>query len=577
MELKSIVFAVLNAKYLHASPAPFCLAAGVRAYAPTIYPQVNIFESTINEPTQRVLAHLSALNPAVLGFSCYIWNINQTLNLCKTVKEILPNTVIILGGPEVSYQAKDILAQNPHIDYISSGEGEESIPAFLSVVLKAKNPFDLLPTERSDIAGLCGREINGDIYVSTPALLGADVPSPLYANYAEAINGRIAYFETSRGCPYSCAFCLSGRFGGARFFDLDKALPELLTLANSGTQTIKFVDRTFNANAKHANKILRFILEHYGKEIPSTVCMHFEIAGDILREETFEILEQMPVGAVQLEIGMQSFFEPTLEAINRRTNSALLQKNVKRLVAMENMHIHIDLIAGLPLETLDIFAESFNTGYALNAQMLQLGFLKVLHGSTMRDKPLEYPCDFTQNPPYQITQTPWLSPSDIKILQNADDALDRIYNSGRLRGTAEYLRSVTGQTAFGFYSQVGKAIKHDYKVSLDDYTALLQEYALTIKGVDAELLRDILVRDRLATNSFGKLPACLARFDERLPRIKYLLSQDKQTAPKKGVRRGIAILYGTNKVCWADYCPENYHNAHSSWKLHEKPLEEFEL
>ena len=177
---------------------------------------------------------------------------------------------------------------------------------------------------------------------------------------------------------------------------------DLIKLANSNARTIKFVDRTFNANSSHANKIFRFILSSYGKEIPSGTCFHCEIAGDILNEETFSLLEQMPIGAIQLEIGIQSFNEKTLDAVKRKTNTNTLQSNIKRLVSMGNMHIHIDLIAGLPFENLDIFIESFNKAYELKAQMLQLGFLKLLHGSEMRNNPNDYPCEYDKLAPYEV-------------------------------------------------------------------------------------------------------------------------------------------------------------------------------
>ena len=453
----TVVLSVLNAKYVHASPAPWCLAGGIKAYAPDLYRRVRIVEATVNQPSPDVLEKIIAAAPAVVGFSCYIWNIDATLALCAVLKQALPHVIIVLGGPEVSYCAKDVLQNNIQADYILAGEGEESMPAFLRAVFARDKP-ELLPEQAQQfIAGLCGRRTDGTIYESAPCVLSGAVPSPLTAGYAEAMHGRIAYFETSRGCPYSCAFCLSGRCGTPRFFALDTVLQDLLLLANSGTHTIKFVDRTFNANIAHANKILQFILTHYGKEIPQDICFHFEIAGDILKEETFALLAQMPVGAVQLEIGMQSFCEKTLEAVSRKTDTAFLQENIRRLVDMGNMHIHIDLIAGLPYENLAVFAESFNKGYALGAQMLQLGFLKLLHGSAMRSQPQNYPCEFDKKAPYEVRTTPWLSTQDFNLLHHTEDAVARVYNSGRFCLTANYVLNVSGQTPFEFYTGFGVA------------------------------------------------------------------------------------------------------------------------
>lgn len=572
----TVVLSVLNAKYIHGSPAPWCLAGGIKAYAPGLYSRVRIVEATVNQPSTDVLERIVAAAPAVVGFSCYLWNIDTTLALCTALKQALPHVIIVLGGPEVSYCAKDVLQNNIQVDYILAGEGEESLPAFLMTVFAQEEP-ELLPEQAQQfIAGLCGRRADGTVYESAPCVLSGAVPSPLTVGYAEALQGRIAYFETSRGCPYTCAFCLSGRCGKPRYFSLDTVFQDLLRLANSGTRTIKFVDRTFNANAVHANKILQFILAHYGKEIPQGICFHFEMAGDILREETFALLAQMPAGAVQLEIGIQSFCEKTLEAVHRKTDTTILQANINRLVAMGNMHIHIDLIAGLPYENLTVFAESFNKGYALGAQMLQLGFLKLLHGSAMRSLPQTYPCEFDENAPYEVRTTPWLSTQDFELLRHAEDALERVYNSGRFRLTVDYVLSASGQTPFEFYTGLGiaahKAGVH-WRTSLDDYTAILQEYCASLDNVDDGTLRDLLVRDRLSTNSTGRLPPCLYRQDAQLTKAMKRLSANPATARRKGVRRGVALLYAAKAVCWVDYVPAEKNPVTGRWLLHEMPLD----
>lgn len=570
----TVVLSVLNSKYVHASPAPWCLAGGIKAYAPELYHLVRIVEATVNQPPADVLEQIIAAAPMVVGFSCYIWNIDATLALCTELKQALPNVVVVLGGPEVSYCAKAVLQGSDQIDYILAGEGEESLPAFLRAVF-AESKLALLP-EGQPIAGLCGRRADGTVYESAPCVLSGEVPSPLTAGYAEAVQGRIAYFETSRGCPYSCAFCLSGQCSRPRFFALDAALQDLLRLANSGTRTVKFVDRTFNANATHANQILRFILAHYGREIPHGVCFHFEIAGDILREETFDLLAQMPAGAVQLEIGMQSFSEQTLEAVNRKTNTTILQTNIKRLVAMENMHIHIDLIAGLPHEGLKQFSESFNTGYQLGAQMLQLGFLKLIHGSAMRSQPKAYPCEFQEQAPYEVITTPWLSAQEFDLLHHTENAVERVYNSGRFRITADYVLGVSGLRPFEFYSGLGLAAHKagiHWRISLDEYTAILQAYCASLPYVDAEALRDALVRDRLSTNSTGRLPPCLHRLDSLMAKVTKCLSGNPETAPQKGVRRGVALLYAANAVCWVDYTPAGKNLVTGRWVLQEASLD----
>ncbi len=568
----TVVFAVLNAKYVHASPAPFCLAAGVRAHAAELFNRVRTVESTVNHPLEDTLSQIIAHSPAVVGFSCYIWNIRTVLCLCTAIKRELPEVIIILGGPEVSFCANEVLKKNPDIDYILSGEGEESVPLFLRAVFTQNKPALLPEHIGMSIAGLCGRRSDGSIYENSTVSLKYAVPSPLTAGYKEAIKGRIAYLETSRGCPYSCAFCLSGRGDKPRYFSLASVFDDLIHLANSGTRTIKLVDRTFNADANHANNILQFILKNYGNEIPRGICFHFEIAGDILREETFTLLSQMPAGAVQLEIGMQSFCEETLKAVGRKTNTEALQNNIRRLVAMRNMHIHIDLIAGLPYESIAEFERSFNKGYVLGANTLQLGFLKLLYGSAMRNEPHSFPCEYYEDAPYEVKSTPWLSAENITSLHRMEDAVDRVYNSGRFFLSAAYVIEKSGLSPFEFYMGLGNAAHKSglcHTVSLDDYTAFLQEYCLSLPGVDALVLRDLLTKDRLAVNSTGRLPACLYRKDERFSGIVKALSGNKDTAPKKGVRRGIAILYSQNAVCYADYEEGEQDPVTGRYKLHK--------
>lgn len=573
---ENIVFCVLNAKYVHVSPAAWCLAAGVKKYAPHLYNRIHIVDGTINQPPDTILEKILASEPALVSFTCYIWNINMTLDLCSSLKKILPNVIIVLGGPEVSYCAKQVLQNNMQVDYILSGEGEVSVPSFLSEIFiesKAKMLSDEIAQEMD---GLCARLADNVIYESAPCVLEGDVPSAVSAGYAEAATGRITYIETSRGCPYSCAFCLSGRCGKPRYFNLDSVYKDLLHLANSGTQTVKFIDRTFNANAAHANKILQFILDNYRSNIPEGICFHFEIAGDILRNDTFDLLSQMPSGAVQLEIGMQSFCEKTLEAVKRKTNTAVLKRNILKLIQMGNMHIHIDLIGGLPYEDMDLFENSFNTAYALGAQMLQLGFLKLLHGSAMRSEPKNYPCEFDQNAPYEVIKTPWMSESDFSRIHSMEDALDRIYNSGRFRLTAEYVIKATNQSPFDFYMQLGEAASYKatmQNITLDDYTAFIYDYCLNLDGVERERLRDALVRDRLTTNAHGRLSPCLFVADERLSRMLKQLAANPKTAPQKGIRRGAAILYAANTICYVDYESNNKNPVTGRYPLHEIPID----
>lgn len=543
----SAALCALNAKYVHSSLAPWCLLAGVRAFAPHI--EAHVVEGTVNEAPETVLERIAGGAPDVVTFSCYLWNIRQTLALAQQLKRRLPKVCIVLGGPEVSYCAETVLSENPAVDFVLSGEGETSVPALLCCLAQEKAP------SADKVSGLCTRE-----YIAPPCVLSGEVPSPYTPEYFKALNGRIAYLETSRGCPFTCAFCLSGRCGTPRYFALEGVYQNILALANSGAQTVKLIDRTFNANPRHANAILRFLLSHYGKDIPAGVCFHFEIAGDILTEETMALLAQMPAGAVQLEIGMQSFCEKTLEAVRRKTNTEKLKANIRRLVAMGNMHIHIDLIAGLPYEDVPTFAKSFDTAYALGADMLQMGFLKLLHGAAMREEPQNFPCKFRSEPPYEVVSTPWLTAEELEMLHGVEDVLERMVNSGRFHRTADYLMERTGRTPFALFQELGKAAHEEgvasHGVPLDAYTAFLLDSAPRLwPSVTREALRDVMVCDRLESNATGRLPLCLHIADPALGQtVKRLAALDP---PRPGVRRGVAILYTEGQAVYVDYENKN--------------------
>ncbi len=519
----SAVICCLNSQYIHSSLAPWCLLAGVKAYGK---PGVStcVAEGTVNEPAEAVLERILRLRPHAVAFCCYIWNIRRVLELVQAVKIRLPGTAVILGGPEVSYRAAEVLEDEPQVDFVLSGEGELPFALLLNA-LQNGTGFETIP-------GLSRRGENG-ISVSESYTPCDIPPSPYSEEYFSALNGRIAYLEASRGCPFSCAFCLSGRCGGVRFYPMERAKKELLLLANSGTKTVKLVDRTFNANRERAKELFRFIIHNYGSAIPSGVCIHFEIAGDLLDEETLALLATAPKGAMQLEIGLQSFNRETLGSVCRKTDLELLQQNIRRLVENKNMHIHIDLIAGLPKEDVSSFGKSFDTAYKLKPQMLQLGFLKLLYGAPMREQPEQYPCHFSPDPPYEVTETPWLSPGDLSLLHACEDALDRLYNSGRFRRTLDYLLKATGLRPFELFCRFGEfsAAKGTAGIPLDAYTSMVFEFFSVFPSVAAGELRDALVCDRLAVNASGKLPAILRIPGQNLKKARQSLGDD---APKRG-------------------------------------------
>lgn len=539
------VIGVLNSQYVHSSLAPWCLLAGVQTYG---YAGVTaaVVEGTVNEPLPAVAQRIASHTPCVVGLCCYIWNITATYELVTLLKGQLPGVVIVLGGPEVSYNAAEVLQRHPLVDYVIAGEGEEPFARLLNALAADDEP--------RNIPGLCRRE-GERVLVSPPHTPQGEPPSPYSAAYFAALKGRMAYLETSRGCPFTCAFCLSGRCGTARFFNIERAKREMLLLANSGTQTVKLVDRTFNIRKERADELFRFIIKNYGQAIPRGVCFHFEIAGDLLDGETLALLQTAPAGAIQLEIGLQSFHAETLEAIRRRTDIDRLQANIRRLMEGGNMHIHIDLIAGLPREDWDTFARSVNTAYALQPHMLQLGFLKLLHGSPMREQPDQYPCRFADTPPYEVIDTPWLSAEELRRLHHTEDALDRLYNSGRFRRTLAFVMEQTGMTPFELFTACGEFMARHAtaRLSLDAYTALVLAFFGSLDNVDAARLRDVMVRDRMATNASGHLPPVLVREADRVRLALRQLRRNAVTCSLRGVKRGAAWLPTENALVFADY------------------------
>ena len=517
----------LNSKYIHASLAPWCLFSALKEKYADI--DATVVESTVNNDIDNIINKIIDGNFKIVSFSCYIWNITKILEICKTVKEKTGAT-IILGGPEVSYRAKNVLRDYPFIDFVLCGEGEETYPELINALINNKS--------YEEVDGLSYRD-NSRI-ICTPEKEYSGTPVNPYCNeFFKNLNNRISYMEASRGCPYRCAFCLSGRCSTLRYFDFEQTKEKILSLASSGTKTIKFVDRTFNANAKRANEIIEFILENHGKKIPENVCFHFEIAGDILTEETFNLLKVAPKGLFQLEIGMQTFNEKTLSAINRRTNCEKLIENIKRLISFGNMHIHIDLIAGLPCEDIESFEKSFDIGYSLGANMLQMGFLKLLYGADMRENPDKYPCEFSAEPPYEVVSTPWLTNEELNKLHNCEDALDRLYNSGRFLFTLDYLINQCGYTPFKLFYKFGNAVKVN-KISLSEYVSLIYDYFK--EKVDSELLREALICDLLSCSSALQTPDFLKRKDTLYKQIKKHFVEGTNEQIK------IAILYKSKRI-----------------------------
>lgn len=533
--MKAVIVS-LNSQYIHSSLSPWYLLSSAKKNC-SEHIEIKVLEGTVNEDINDVLTRIVAERADVVAFSCYIWNISFVLQLTKKLK----GTVIVVGGPEVSYCQDKVLNENKEIDFVISGEGEQPFAQLLNTLC---NKGDL-----KAISGLSFRMKSG-VLIGEPFVTNDLPDSPYTKEYFESLNGRIAYIETSRGCPFSCAFCLSGRCGGVRFFPLERAFNDILALANSGSKIIKFVDRTFNANRKRAREIWGFIIENCGTRIPNDVCFHFEIGGDLLSADDFKLLEAAPKGLIQFEIGMQSFNTKTLDSINRRTNIKKLKENIKTLISLGNIHIHIDLIAGLPFEDLKTFRKSFNTAFELDADMLQLGFLKLLHGADMRENTEKYPCEFLEVAPYEVTSTPWLSSENLQMIHSCENALERFVNSGRFTGTVDYIFNVQKRNPFDTLTELGMFTGME-SCPLNEYINRL--YAFFEKGSDCVVLRDLLLCDYAVNVKSSSLPSCLMREDKRLRKFRQYLEGNEQTKRKKAVMRKTFLLYSQNCGAFVDY------------------------
>jgi len=545
--MTDIVICMLNSQYIHSGLAPWCLFAGIKEYC-TKDISAKVIESNINADMGRIADEIVSEKPAVIGFCCYIWNINKVLSLAKEIKKRLPGCTVILGGPEVSYNARDVLKSNSFVDFILSGEGEKSFAMLCDAVASGKSVNDL-----TDIPGICMRDGDG-YYISEPCVSDGQPVSPYTDEYFKALRGRISYIESSRGCPFSCAFCLSGRCGSVRFFDIEETKKNILALANSGSKTIKFVDRTFNANRKRALKIWSFIKNEYGKGIPEDVCVHFEIGGDLPDTESLDVLASMPSGSIQLEIGIQSFNEKTLEAINRKTDLEKLYTNIKKLVSFGNMHIHTDLIAGLPYEDLESFRFSFNRAFSLGSNMLQLGFLKLLHGAPMRVRHDIFPCKFSKDAPYEVISTPWLTEDDIAKLKLVDLANDKISNSARFRYSLKYILESVHLSPFDIFLQFGEYIKERAKhpIPLFELARLYCEFFIRFPGIDRDRLYDMMICDFFSHSRYGKLPTFLKREDPRTKKVLELLAADPSTRKKDNAVRAAAVFRSEQMAVYCD-------------------------
>ncbi|HBV86772.1 MAG TPA: B12-binding domain-containing radical SAM protein [Desulfosporosinus sp.] len=435
-----VLLVALNAKFVHTNLALRYLREGISP----VYPDVLLREFSINDHLDRIASEIYEAKADVIGFSCYIWNLKEIVALIRQLRPVCPNVRFVLGGPEVSFEAEEFLHEHPEVDALVVGEGETT---FLELLQTWQNGSDL-----SHVPGIVWRK-DGKILVNPSPLKPMslnDLPFPYVQD--EDFTARIVYVETTRGCPFNCQYCLSSTFRGVRFLEPERFRRIFRQLLKNGARTIKFVDRTFNANKLHALKILDIVREESQIHPDAQrIRVHCEMAGDLFDAEWLDYFQNYPQGLIQLEIGVQSTHQPTLKIVSRLQYFEEWKKFVPELQSF-GIPLHLDLIAGLPEENWIDFRTSFNDVYGVNPDMLQLGFLKVLKGSGLRLQRLSYGLLFTPDPPYTILETKVLSHSEILKLHRMEDVLDKYYNSGKF-STA--LREVLKlfPTPFDFYCE----------------------------------------------------------------------------------------------------------------------------
>ena len=484
-----ILLAACNAKYIHSNPAVYDL----RAFASEYKEHILLGEYTINQTKDEILKEIYRSGAEVVCFSCYIWNISFVRELIFDLKKILPGTAFWVGGPEVSFDAENFLKEMPQVTGVMVGEGEETFLELARYYIEKKGTL-------ADIRGIAFRE-NGEIFHNGWREVMDLSRVPFAYEQTEDFANRIIYYESSRGCPFSCSYCLSSIDKKLRFRNLELVKKELQFFLDKKVPQVKFVDRTFNCKHDHAMEIWKYILEHDN----GVTNFHFEISADLLREEEMELMSRMRPGLIQLEIGVQSTNPDTIRAIHRNMDLKKLEASVARVKSFGNIHQHLDLIAGLPCEDYESFRRSFEQVYRMKPDQLQLGFLKVLKGSSMYHEAQKYEILYKEKEPYEVLSTAWLSYEDILKLKMVESMVEVYYNSGQFRKTLSWIETFY-QEMFSFYESLGayyeekgyEEISHSrlrrYEILLE---FLKEKTQLPVNTASQHMVYDLYLREKL--------------------------------------------------------------------------------
>ncbi len=479
---------ILNAKFIHSSLALRCLHTACRRR----HVDVMTAEYTINQNAYDILRHISKFQAQVIGFSCYIWNIEMTCHIITLIKQVYPQVIVFVGGPEVSYTARQVLQDHPDIDYVLQGEGEEMVPAFLQALANGKSGIG--------IPGVMGRRdgrLAGDETFQEVSNLDT-LPFPYENENMNDLNHKIMYYESSRGCPFHCQYCLSGMNDTVRFRSVPLVLQELQQFVDAGVHQIKFVDRTFNCNPKHHRPLLEYMIR-----VKQPINFHLEIEPGVMRDEDLALLAKAPKGRIQLEMGIQSTYEPTLQAIHRHNDWPRITYIMKKLRSYGTIHLHLDLIVGLPYEDYTHLRQSFNDIYALHPHKLQIGFLKLLKGSGIRR---DYPNDYRYDPcgPYEVLETTWLPYAKVRYMKVFEDVFERTYNADKFVYVLNFLAEIYQADYFNLYERLTDEwlrLKNDEKALSDEHLCQFLwhciQHVLALSPEQQQTARELLILDML--------------------------------------------------------------------------------
>ena len=496
----------INAKFIHSNPAIYSLRACV---GEKLQPYVELAEFTINESLESILEGIWEHQPEVIGFSCYIWNWKLIREILTELPKILPDTEIWLGGPEVTYDGPELLAEFPQVTGIMVGEGEVTFREVLEQYLRETETAGKSVEERfGQIPGLC----LASGYTAARDLTDLTTLPFLYENM-EPFTNRIIYYETSRGCPYRCSYCLSSIDKKVRLRDISVVKRELQFFLDQNVKQVKFIDRTFNCDHKHAMEIWQYIYEHDN----GVTNFHFEISADILREEEIALLNRFRPGLAQLEIGVQSTNPETIRAIHRAMDVERLEKIVAAIHRGQNIHQHLDLIAGLPYEDYESFGRSFDRVYGMQPEQLQLGFLKVLKGSDMHDNAEKYGIRYLEQPPYEVLYTNWISYGEIRRLKRIEEMVELYYNSGQFTHTLPVLEKAF-PGPFAMYEALADHYQEKGYFTNSPARAyryqILLEFASLKDPENREIYRELLTYDMYLRENLKSRPGFAAEITE---------------------------------------------------------------